>query len=456
MKKTVSALLCFVLVLSLSAVLVSCGKPVTAENYALFSDNGYINYAEQADVNTEKYPVLSDQGMKLVIGYNEDSSPIEGNADDSEVIKNNFDPTLPTLIIVHGVQLGGGRYGVVHYYSENLSENIEMTTIFKNGENINNQHWNVMYFHYERFADSVVATTDAGAVEARVWTRGADGLGSKFAKSDGTESEADALPYSLAEFFAAEYIRTFKTICQEFSSYLNEHAEIRTASHSMGGCLTVATMSLVTILSDAGQLDRKLLPNRMELLDSFVGTTTVSDKTIAWSGKRYIKGSPRLNYVNSLENIVSKNIVVTLYYNQLGWVPFLNMLEEPKEMQEKMNICAERILSLVTTVLIYPDYKNVGVVSIDGHNAIREWYFLSYQTGPIDYYDKDDFIYDEQEEKYSLKDGAISLGKISSASATNEQILALKGKEVQMQKTWINAVYATIEVNDDLFWLKEE
>ena len=456
MKKTVSLALCAVLVLSALLGLSACNHGFDKME-ALFADS-YIDYAQNVDVNVDKYSILADQGLHIITGYTEDGEPIEVPADNAEAVEEHFDPELPTIIITHGVQLGGGRYGIVHWFSSNRMENCELGSFFKSGDNFYNQKWNVLYFHYERFADSILSVADAGAVEARVWTRGDDGLGSRFVYINGdgqaVESQPDALPYALSEFYAAEYIRLMNAVKSVYPTYAETRGEIRTASHSMGCALTVATVSLLKIVADAGQLENALLPDRMALIDGFVGSLAdYTGKVIAWSGKPCIDGNPRLNYYYSLKNIVENaDIAVEFNYNTIGFVPFLAMMDlnEAELKDLKMQLLYNEIKEVVAMVQVIPAYFSVGGnVAINGHNGMFEWYMTSYQSGTVNYYSPDDFDYDEETETYSLKAGAQALGIVATASASIEQIKAMRGKEVVMCKTWTGTT--TVESDDDLF-----
>ncbi|MDD4839646.1 MAG: hypothetical protein PHE93_03105 [Clostridia bacterium] len=475
MRKNIALVLCLSLIASLALCFVGCSSNDNYQiNSALLNDTSYIDYAENVFLNTEKYEELCDQGLGIVSGYDDQGVPIEVAADNKNNLINYFDSTLPSLIIVHGVQLGNGRYGTVYFDTENQGATEEMGNYFFSGDNSENQKWNLFYFHYERFADAEdgigfngASSMDATSVENRIWTRGADGLGSKFIQTDGTYSDADALEYSVAELFAAEYIRTMNQICELYPDFESNHNEIRTASHSMGGALTVASVSLLNILARDGQIGSDLLPNRMALLDSYVGGGK-SEVPIAWSGKGYINGSGRSNYYYSLENIVlGAGIAVEFYYNQDGWVPFMGQLELTKQEQDDALVYYDEIKELTTMILLYPDYTNVNSVATDGHNAIREWYFTSYKYQTPQYFGSDDFVYEfeiynegtAEEEIYTysyggLKEGAVALGFAPSASASTQTIRELRGKCFEMKKTWDDNSKATVACDDDIIVTK--
>ena len=457
MKKFVAFLICAVLISSLIISFTACSVKDTgyAIHDSLISDN-YVDYAKEVKLNTETYPQIADQGLFLVSGYDAEGKAVEIAADDANNIKNNFDATLPSIILVHGVKLRQGRYGNTYFMSENQGESKELGNIFRSGENAKGQKWNLFYFHYEKFADAEgddqMASLNPTDTERRVWMRGTDGEGNQFCNPDGSYSGQDALAYSLAEFFAAEYIRTMNAVNAEFPNYATSGNEIRTASHSMGGALTVATVSLLNILSHDGQLNSGLLPDRMALLDSYVGGGSDTSYKIAWSNKNYINNSPRSNYYYSLENIVKDaNIAVEFYYNQDAWVPFTGMLNLDENEQTKNLVYFKEISKLAPMLLLYPDFTNVNGVSFDGHDAIMEWYFTSYKSAEIKYYDKGDFVANTEEtEMGALKDNAVSIGIAPSATTSAEQIRNLRGVSLEMKKTWSYNDCASIECDDDV------
>lgn len=464
MKKFVAFLLCTAIMSSLLIAFMGCNDSDAYQiNTALLSDNGYIDYAKEVEVNVETYPTLSDQGLFIVSGYDEDNWAIEVDADDATNIKNHFDPTLPSIIIVHGVQLMTGRHRLAYYVAASQGDQFDLSCIFHSGENAQEQKWNTFYFHYEKFADAEGSGTTAGMnptdTEKRIWMRGTDNAGIQFVQPDGTYSGQDALSHSLAEWFSAEYIRTMNCINAEFPEYAKSGNEIRTAAHSMGGALTVATVSLLNILSLEGQLSRDLLPDRMAMLDSYIGGGGKDTFKISWSDKKYINGSPRSNYFYSLENIVKQaDIAVEFYYNQKGWVPFTGKLAASEAQQKKELIYFKEISELAPMILLYPAFSDVvqnprpGGVGVNGHNAIYEWYFTSYKFGSINYYDKSDFVIDELDyDMGSLKLGAKPIGTVPTASTPTEQIRKMRGLSVEMKRVWMTNEYATVECDDDVF-----
>jgi hypothetical protein len=126
MKKTLF-FTALVLIVALSISMVACAPvedtPQPDTRYALQEELVLSNDLDYRTVtlNEGKYPVLSDQGLFLVTGYDETdfNVALQVPADDEDGIRNHFDPTKPSIIIIHGLQMGVGRYGQVTMSAEN-------------------------------------------------------------------------------------------------------------------------------------------------------------------------------------------------------------------------------------------------------------------------------------------------------------------------------------------------
>ncbi|NLZ25415.1 MAG: hypothetical protein GX891_03040 [Clostridiales bacterium] len=447
MKKTAKisaiALAVVMTVCAMAFVLTACNDDPVDE-FAIFRINNNVNYKQDVDVSPNVSDVFNGHGMMLVTGFDESGMRvIEADANDRSVIENSFDPAKPTLIIIHGVQLGEGRQKdfLSYWLAENDDRGQDMALYFFDGEmNYEKKSWNVMYFHWEKFADAEndentaigdimgMPSTNFMQVEERIWTRGLDGQGSRYVfeddpatpeNEDGTLSEP-VMAYSVAEWFAAEYIRTFDLIAEVYPEYAISHDEIRVAAHSMGGALCVSGVGLLNLLSEAGKFDKRLLPGRLALLDSFVGTPgSFKNAKYAWNGNSFIANSYRASYATMLRYIKSySNPAMEFYSNTSEMVPFMGSTENEDSYFKEIS-------SLMCYTIIYPKYINVDHATIfaSGHNAIREWYFTSYMYEPIGYYAAESF----DDQALSLIEGARTIGILPSASVPSNTIKNLAG-----------------------------
>lgn len=464
MKKFLSIFLVLAVLVACVVVCTACGKDNEYDEFAIFKTNNFKDYAT-LDLNYDDFPTLNAearwQGLYFVKGYQKATDahklalnnstgerrqvPIEIPAEGEE-FANAFDPEKPSLIIIHGVQMGDGRQSNAYYWVDNgtSSEQTEVgddlsTFFYYADKNVDNKAWNVFYFHYEQFCDAEGSGKEVANMAAAVskivqacWTMGEDSKGSKIIEADyidnanpgdGKWSEKAAFNGAICEFFAAEYTRMINSVVNKYPDFKTNHEEIRIAAHSMGGVMTTSSITLLTALADANKIDAKLLPNRLALLDPYVGDYADSDLTVAWSGKKI--GNFRTAYIKGLKYYkkVTGGVVEFYVNSTMGFVPYTagahdNPLRYEKELKE---ICAYTVL--------YPYYRNVDIGTAQmgaGHNAIREWYFYSYTVSPISVYAESDVSLVNR--RWQINANATALNYCASASLPTSELKKIVGK----------------------------
>jgi len=303
-----------VVVLLCSIVCIACTKtPATnntlwderVESDYLYNDTrDYINYAKEVDWDYEQFPYLDECGL---FWYSWDSSAkqlLEEPAD-SELGASFVDPTKPTVVFIHGMQMDGYVYRNDYQVPAvlNPAETLGLTELSSSDKFYIqyawlNKGWNVGMFHWERFSSG-----EGGALlelptgnEERIWAT--DGP-SKDRHIDPTGyPHFGATEYSIAEHFAAEYIRAMNLLPDNMGE-----EEIRFVAHSMGGQVVAAGLFLLTELAhpDVNQISVDKLPNRYALIDTYFGTVVKLDNgesfimgpediTVRWSGKTLPQG----------------------------------------------------------------------------------------------------------------------------------------------------------------------
>lgn len=476
MKKFLSIFLVLAVLVACVVVCTACGKDNDNDEFAIFKTNNFKDYAT-LDLNYDDFPTLNAearwQGLYFVKGYQKATDahklalnnstgerrqvPIEIPAEGEE-FANAFDPEKPSLIIIHGVQMGDGRQSNAYYWIDNGTTDTDIgkdlsTFFYYADKNADKKAWNVFYFHYEQFCDAEGSGKDVANMAAAVskivqacWTMGEDNKGSKIIEADyidnanpgdGKWSEKAAFNGAICEFFAAEYTRMINSVVNKYPDFKTNHEEIRIAAHSMGGVMTTSSITLLTALADANKIDAKLLPNRLALLDPYVGDYADSDLTVAWSGKKI--GNFRTAYIKGLKYYkkVTGGIIEFYVNSTFGIVPYTagahdNPLRYEKELKE---ICAYSVL--------LPYYKNVDNSTAQisaGHNAIREWYFYSYTVSPIYVYSESDV--ELKYSSYVLKKNAEPLRYSASASLPTSELKRIVGKpSIQKLKTPSSSSY---------------
>ena len=474
----VAVVAALVLSFALAGILTACGndetpkEPVTPEppahvknvykvGYENLEADDYQNYAETVFLNTKKYPELERQGLRIVTGYDVDdyANANEATLDTVEAALNYFNPNKGILVIINGLQIGIGYQHNANMQSDSRlkeldrhpeAEDIEYFTKDPNsiqtydlGKYWMDNGYNVFYFHWEMFADHPNAVEAPDAINDRIWTRdtGVQARYYRDGKSLLTEPNQAILGGSVAELFAAQYARMANAVKQAYPNYAA--TDVRFAGHSMGGVLTVASSALVQLIADDGQLDQTFVPNRLALMDSYLGIGMLSDLTISWSGKPYAVGEGRdstCNYLAALNMLVNKYGVAAEFCCNEGFlVPFMNMVgltdlsydEEYCEFVGKnKSEFANAVNELAPIIVISPYFSAVsGGVAAEGHNPIREWYLSS-------------ILYDAP----TTEDGYI----VPTAKMSDEGVRAARGDYYVMRNAH-ESYCETVRCDDDTF-----
>ncbi|MGI6702166.1 MAG: hypothetical protein ACOX3U_06915 [Christensenellales bacterium] len=352
-------------------ILPSC-KEVETRADNLYADS-YINYATEVFLNPEN-PDFDEMGLFWTYWDEETGSVVEVPAD-SEEGAALIDPDKPTIINVHGM-LADGYYSKESY---NINHRIVNPADFGlDTDRVNacylwlNEGYNVGNFHYNKFATEVPTM-----IEAKIWAidgkEGDTPVGVRYKKTDGKFSAPDVTAYSLAEHFAAEYIRAMNLLPDEMGN-----KEIRIAAHSMGGMLSGPALFLLTELSKAGQIAKSKLPVRYAMMDAYFSTYNEnvywgpSDITIRWSGKPLIDNNTAFTLLECLKALDKEGIALEYY------------TYDSSTLYQAMKHMENEISEITAFAIINPrlNYKGYNMLS-QGHNAVREWYLCSILSEPV-------------------------------------------------------------------------
>lgn len=378
---------------------------------SLYSDTGYIDYAQEVYFDVENYPDMAEMGL-FWTEWDDDRDEMALIDADSAEGAALVDPNKPTIILVHGM-LSDGHYSPERFYLNQLIANpAEFDLQSEEGVPLGliwqNMGWNVGYFHYNRFASE-------GArphyIESKIWA--IDGVsGIRYRHTDGTLTE-NATEYSVAEHFAAEYIRAMNCLPNAMGSQ-----EIRVAAHSMGGELSTAGLFLLSLLAEDGQLDNDKLPNRFAMLDPYFSTTVLdengeiffslspTDITIRWSGKPLPYDNVGYTMIDCLKKISSMGIAIEYYTFDLSTL----VIAMPYPLVTELKKLCVYVIMVPNYDQTNPEYSKLT----DGHNGVRDWYLCSLYSSPVTNASVDNEI-------------------AASASTPTETILALKGKTFYMK-----------------------
>lgn len=286
----------------------------------------YVDYAEVAFIDDVKYPDLKEQGLFWHTFNTFTEKVVEAPAD-SALGASFVDPNKPTIIFIHGMEAGGYHIRNTYLLPDFLDarNELNLTELSADAEVSMLYLWlrkgyNVGFFHWERFSGGLgnaIGETPMGN-EERIWATDGE-TGTRFVDAQGI-GHTDATEYSIAENFAAEYIRAMRLLPDTMGD-----KEIRIQSHSMGGEVTAAGVFLLTELADpeVNQLPEKQLPDRYSLMDTYFSMKlvfgdkiipmTINDITISWSKKPLPENGMKDTILDCLKVFANHGIVMDYY-----------------------------------------------------------------------------------------------------------------------------------------------
>lgn len=332
----------------------------------------YVDYAKEVDWDYELYPDHAEMGLFWTY-WDEEKQKVVQVAADSPEGAQLIDPYKPTIINVHGM-LGDGHRSQEKYNLNTKVANPEEFGLDTQNVPMNYvwmlEGWNVGNFHYNRYASEMFPWT----IEYKIWTDGGPtGLRSQHAD----DSYSIATQYTVAEHFAAEYIRAMNLLPDSMGK-----KEIRVAAHSMGGEVAAAGIFLLTELAAVRQISFDKLPKRYTLLDTYFSTSVVKDDklialgpqdtNIRWSNKPLVKNNLGFTIIECLKDLRANGIAMEYY------------TFDASTLLVGVSIIKDELKKLMPFVTVNPRFQGNGYVYIsDGHNGVREWYLMSIMAAPV-------------------------------------------------------------------------
>lgn len=343
-----------------------------------------IDYAENVYLNTEKYPLLNDQGL-FTLTWDETTNALVSKRAWSADGAAAIDPNKPTAIFIHGWQatvpnaqikrppdtLNPTLVDVSYYTDADLAADGK----YYQPKTWLDEGWNVLSFDYNRFAVAFIFEAEESIYY---------GGHLAFMDNEGNWSDYDASEYSLCQFFAAEYIRTMKAVGPEMGK-----EEIRVTGHSLGGIMTVTSSNLIYELSKEGQLPASQVPERLALLDTYVTFSEMvgallsdagakhyaSDTPISWSGLAPVENDKGKTYLSYVKNMSEAGIAIELYLLDADGA--FNAFRVPMLSFDGRIL---QVMDYAASVIYVPKPVSSNMAG-EGHNAIRELYYESIVRG---------------------------------------------------------------------------
>ncbi|ANE48876.1 cell adhesion domain-containing protein [Paenibacillus swuensis] len=253
-----------------------------------------------------------------------------------------YNPTKPTIIYVHGWQKDTTATAfreTFNYLHNDASYGVNVNT----ADAWVSAGWNIGIFYWNQFADEA----EVKDAEAKIWTAtGPKAM--RWRKKDGTYIAGPTK--SAGDLFYDAY-------ASAMSNYTGSN--IRIAGHSLGNQMAVRLTKLVSDKVTAGQLDSKLLPKRVALLDPFWSKDPKSYLNNKWTGEE------TRNYVSHLK---TKGIIFEQYKS--SGITDVGVGD--------MNAALEKMTAFSR---LAPWYIPAQAIA-NKHIAAPNWYFYSYASAP--------------------------------------------------------------------------
>ncbi|MEG1791567.1 MAG: hypothetical protein RR033_02440 [Clostridia bacterium] len=381
MRKFLIVLMIVVSICSCIFIFGACGKDdsvvppdfkVFKPNTCLVNDKGYEDYAKKVFLNTETYPALKGEGLWW-LKYNNETRLMEEYYSGTEAGAAIIDTNKPTAIFVHGVLTGLGRMNYRETFELGfLGDEVDFPNTFQKGDKLySTKFWldkgyNVGIFHYEHFVDTINIVSLPVESSNNIWGVKEGGLSFIQNVNGSLVTYENASNYSIAQFFAAEYIRAMNLLPKTMGN-----KEIRIAGHSMGGVLCTAGIFLLTELNLAGQIESRCMPDRLTYMDSYIamyGGGDYSETPIAWSNKQLIENSQGKTYVECVKAMAKRGLVMDSIYAEVSTVNGLN---------DNIN----EVVKYVASAMYSPVFLNS--YGTGAHNTVRELFMSSIIYDPV-------------------------------------------------------------------------
>ncbi|SHO58280.1 hypothetical protein [Vibrio quintilis] len=176
-----------------------------------------------------------------------------------------FDPSKPTLIFIHGWQpfKMAKQERFVFHNTDGDYPDIDLANLWIT------QGYNIGVLYWDQFADE----GNVRSAEAKIWTAtGKHDM--RWRNSHGKYH--DGPDQNVTELLLSEYLTGM-------ANYTGH--DIRIAGHSLGNQLALRLTEELAKLSDQGEIDASLVPQRVSLLDAFYSNLPKSYLNYKWIGK---------------------------------------------------------------------------------------------------------------------------------------------------------------------------
>lgn len=381
MRKFLALLLFTILLLSITTV----GLSSMAEDVNYFHTSDSSVFSEEDSFNNLNY------GLYWVKKGN-----IYEKADsDTEI----YDSSKPTMIFIHGFQSNSG-----YFKRETLAVG-DNAWVDENDSIFLADYWieagyNVGMYQWNQLCDE----SSQIAAEAKIWSvNGSRGM--RYRKSNGSytnESYEGNPAKPMAYLFVEEYLNVMAN---------HQGGEIRLVGHSMGGMFSIAVMGLMYEKIQKGEMDERLLPSRLSLLDPYLGTSIS------------LKGSFDIYWKDSSDKFTNANV-------KLVCKDYIKKLHHYGVAVDYYRTTMVGDLGLMNNVIGEDDFDLVPYMTLIRYNAsaMTEHTFITDSQGPMHIAARDFYLYsfafDTIADQSNLSSGNLAI----TASTPNHIVYANHGR----------------------------
>lgn len=333
-------------------------------------------YASAHDIAASEFdPSEFSELTYGIYWYNEDSD-VPVAAKDA----TNFDPTKPTLIYTHGMK----------YMGEGITKREGLSLKDNNKENLNQkgfsdyeyeeefylplleEGYNVGVFFWNQLADVLMTE------ECRFWvTTSKIGMSYSYLDENGNPKKTNVNDSSNPTKTVTALYRDciIAALGKNFSGHL------QLAGHSMGGQLTLAVTQALCVSFDNGEIGSNLLPDRITLLDPYLGSrkcTGIVDTT----GEEVIEKPAATLAAEAAENIAKHDIPIEAYgANEFMVYRYFAMdgigIEDPDEIENDIKLFSDNIAWVYLKAMM-----QTYIGFIPTHTMAVDYYFTTMYMHP--------------------------------------------------------------------------
>lgn len=282
-------------------------------------------------------------------------------------VTDAYDKEKPTMIFIHGWQASSGyfkRETLAVYRSEwvDAGDSLSLADYWIDAG------YNVLMYQWNQLCDEIMPW----GADAKIWTLDAY-YGMRWKRKDGSVTAKDD-PTNPIKPLAVSFVEDYLNLLGD-----NAGQEIRMTGHSMGGMFAIAAMGILYEKHQRGEIEDKLLPTRLSLMDPYLGAPASPDINydIYWkeendSLKRIKAGEIRLVTKDYLKKFHSAGIAIDYYWGTAtGEFGFIN-----DELGERdFDISPYVVLIKYDASVITTDTGTAKIGSM--HCAIRDFYLYS-------------------------------------------------------------------------------